>query len=132
MKVTLTNGALLNLQKEINDIISSTDDSVLKFYLISIHEATLTLLKAFNTVRDELLNAKATKDESGNFILKQINDDIDPALATEADFTDEYKEYLELLALEVEVTATSIPIKQFSEFKSKTVYPLLAKFVKLD
>ena len=131
MQLTLTNGEALTLQAEINNMLQLTTETVVRFYLTNLFEKATSALKAFNKVKEELIKNKATKDEDGNMVIKQYNDGVDPQKATDDDLTEGFKEYLELLKLEISITYKPIPVEHFAKIQSKDVYPILTKFIDL-
>lgn len=131
MQLTLTNGEALTLQAEINNVLQLTTKTVVRFYLTNLFEKAASALKAFNKVKEELIKDKATKDDEGNMVIKQYKDGVDPEKATEDDLTDGFKEYLDLLKLEISITYKPIPVELFVDIDSAAVYPILTKFIDL-
>ena len=147
MNLQLKNADLLNVQQEINSLLSSKikirldDGSILeqpvvkslklKFYLIDLLQKTTDLLKPFNSLKDELIKEKGTPIENGGFKLNQFKEGADLNAITENDLTDEFKDYLELANQTVDITFASIPVELFEAVETENVYPTLLKFVKL-
>ena len=131
MNLQLKNGDLLNAQQEISNLIPSIKSLKLKFYLTDLFEKTNYSLKAFTKLKDELIKEKGIPTEDGGVKLNQFKEGITPETATEADLTDEFKEYIELLGQDVEITFASIPIDLFDLIESEKTYPTLVKFIKL-
>lgn len=131
MNLTLKNGDLLNLQQEINNLIPGIKSLKLKFYLTDLFEKSSNSLKTFNKLKEELIKEKGEEVEGGGYKLNQFKPGVDQATATEEDLTDEFKDYLELLSQDVDITFASIPVDLFESIETDVNYPTLIKFVKL-
>ena len=131
MNLTLKNADLLNLQHEINQLVPSVKSLKLKFYLTDLFEKSKISLKAFEKLKEELIKEKGEPQEGGGFVLKQFKEGFTAENATEEAVTDEFKEYVDLLSQEVDITFASIPIELFEGIDSDAIYQTLLKFVKL-
>ena len=131
MQITLTNGEILTLQAEINTVLQITKKTVARFYLTSLFEKTTDALKPFTKVKEDLIKEKATKDDEGNMVIKQYKEGVDPKNATEADLTEGFKEYLELLKLDATLEVKPIPVSNFEGLESDAIFPILTKFIEL-
>ena len=130
MTLTLTNRELEVLIDEINDAVSKVEKEggqPLKFHLVSIFEKTTTALKPFYKLKEELVKEKGIATENGGFTLQQLKDNTLPS--TDDNLTDEFKEYVDLLKQEVDITFKMIPISYLDKLTSDGVYSILPKFV---
>lgn len=132
MKLELTNNELTTLLQEINSaipLISKVGGQPLKFNLAVLFQKASEALKPFDKLKEEFLKEKGTPTENGGYTLKQLIYETLPP--TDDNFTEEFKEFLELLNQKVDITFKMIPISYFETLHSESVYPVLSKFVEL-
>jgi hypothetical protein len=132
MKLELTNNELTGLQQEIQNAlpkINKEGGQPLKFHLTVLYEKASESLKPFNKLKEEFIKEKGTQTEDGGYTLQQYKDISLPP--TENNFTEEFKEFTELLNEKTEITFKLIPISYFEKLNSEAIYPILSKFVEL-
>jgi hypothetical protein len=132
MNIELTNSELTTLLQEINGAIpqiSKEGGQPLKFNLAVLFQKATDALKPFEKLKEEFIKEKGTSTEDGGYTLKQLKYETLPP--SDNNFTDEFKEFLELLNQKVEITFKKIPVSYFEKLNSEAVYPILSKFVEL-
>jgi hypothetical protein len=132
MKLELTNSELTTLLQEINGAlpqISKEGGQPLKFHLAVLFQKATDVLKPFEKLKEEFIKEKGEPSDNGGYSLKQLKDETLPP--SDDNFTDDFKEFLELLNQKVEISFKMIPVSYFEKLNSESIYPVLSKFVEL-
>jgi len=134
--MTLKIQELLQLQAEASYVslnLPSEGTLVLSLYLGCILDDIKSKLKPFEEVKDKFLKEKAVLQDDGSYTIKQFRNEVEDLKATYEDLTEEFKEYLELLNEELDITIKQIPIKHFEVVSSIAgSFKMLHKLVKFD